>query len=165
MPYSVLARYKAAQRLVPLLFVVYSGVAIAGGLWAPKGEVFPFFNWSLFTKVSDQRSICEVEILALDGVALETPTRFYDLPKRFAAAQQRSSSIVKLAWRMAKVHKSGDVEQFARLRSVLETSYLGDVDQMTYRLVVYRYNPIERWRSGAVQSAEILGEFAVDRTR
>ena len=161
----MLARYKAAQRLVPLLFVVYSGVAVAGGLWAPKGEVFPFFNWSLFTKVSDQRGICEVEILALDGVALETPTRFYDLPKRFAAAQQRSSSIVKLAVRMAKAHRAGDLERFDSLRDVLESSYLGEVDQVTYRLVVYRYNPIERWRSGAVQSAEVLGEFIVDRTR
>ena len=161
----MLTRYKTAQRLVPALFIVYSCVAVAGGHWTPKREIFPFFNWSLFTTVSDRRSLCEVEILALDGVRLEAPTRFYDLPQRFAAAQQRSINVVKLALSMAKAHKAGDRERFEALRGVLESAYLGDVEQVTYRLVVYRYNPIERWRDGTAQSAEILGEFTVDRTR
>jgi hypothetical protein len=154
--------YRRIQLLIPALFALYAAIAMGGGIYSDKLEIFPFFNWSLFSHVKDSRTLYEIEVLAIDGVRLDAPTRFAALPDRFAAAQRKSTGIVKLATRMAKATERGDRAQFEKLRMVLETVYLGEAQQLTYRLVALTYNPIERWRDGSVRSATVLGEYSID---
>ncbi|HUT49522.1 MAG TPA: hypothetical protein VM325_09290 [Alphaproteobacteria bacterium] len=146
------------------LLVAYLCIAVAGGVQSPKGEIFPFFNWSLFTYVSDHRQLIEIEILAINGVRLDAPTRFHDLPKQFAGARNKSVSILKLASRMAAAHIDGDQARFRSLRKVLEATYLAEAERLKYRLVANRYHPIERWRDGSIRSTIVIGEYTVDRS-
>jgi len=104
-------------------------------------------------------------VLAINGTALAAPTRFYDLPRHFSAARSKSVNVKKLADRMIAAHQSGDLESFESLRRLLESSYLSEAGELTYRLVVNLYNPIERWRSGTIRSTIVIGEYTIDGSR
>lgn len=154
--------YRRATALIPSFLFCYCVVAFLGGAFASKYEIFPFFNWSLFSQVREVQELCEVEVLSIDGAILELPARFYELPGEFSAAHNRDPSAMKLVQRICRAKIAGDETTFTKLRDVLETSYLSDQKTVTYRLILQSYNPIDRWRDGSVISSRVLGEY---RTR
>ena len=141
----------------------YAVFAFFGGIFSSKYEVFPIFNWSLFTYVSDVRNFCEIEVTSIDGVSVKPPTRFYDLPDEFAAARTRSATVFKLLQKTCRAQLAGQEDAFEAFREVLESSYLADREEVHYRLVIQTYNPIERWRDGSVIATELLGEYRTGR--
>ena len=114
--------------------------------------------------MSDVRDYCEIEVTSIDGVSVEPPTRFYELPDEFAAARTRSATVFKLLQKTCRARVAGREDAFKAFREVLESSYLADRKEVQYRLVIHTYNPIERWRDGSVITTELLGEYRTGRT-
>lgn len=143
--------------LIPVFYICYILVANIGAILSNRSELFPVFNWSLFTYVSDVRKLCELEVLSIDGVRLDRPTRFYELRNRFRAG--RDVTVLKLVNRSCNAKSEGRENTFEELRKVLESSFLSDKNSVEYRLVIHTYNPIARWRDGSVISTRVLGEY------
>jgi len=157
--------YRRAIALMPSFFLCYCMFAFLGAGFASKHEIFPVFNWSLFSEVREVRELCEVEVLSINDMPLKLPTRFYELPGEFSAARNRDATVMKLTQRVCRATIAGDEKTFAKLRNVLESSFLSDQQTVTYRLVWQYYNPIDRWRDGSVISSVVLGEYRAWRSR
>ena len=144
---------------IPTFFVFYASIAHLGGFTTSKKEIFPFFNWSLFTYVSDSRNLIEVEVLAIGGKELNSPTRFFELDNFFRAAKGRNATVKKLLERIYSAKVRGEDEEFENLRGVLESNYLSDQSAIAYQLVLVSYNPIDRWKNGTVTFKKVLGTY------
>lgn len=151
-------RHRILLFTIPAFYLLYALIAHHGGLTSPRGEHFPVFNWSLFSYVSDERYLVEVEIVALDGMSLPQPTRFFDLPGQFNAAKKRDIMMVKLVQKSYRELAIGDEGAFQNIRRVLESVYLADHDMVAYRLVLNQFDPIERYRNGTIRSTQVLWE-------
>ena len=151
-------RHRILLFTIPAFYLLYALIAHHGGLTSPKAEHFPVFNWSLFSSVDDESILVEVEITALDGKSLPQPTRFFDLPGHFDAAKRRDITILKLVGKAYRKLVRGDDGAFQDYRRVLESVYLADRDMVAYRLVLNRYNPIERYRNGTILSTQVMWE-------
>lgn len=77
--------YWLRRVLSPIAVFLYAMIAINA---VPRGnlELFPFFNWSLFSKAMNPKSDVVVTVTALNGQALRQPRSFYDMGEVFAAA-------------------------------------------------------------------------------
>ncbi len=151
-------RHRILLFTIPAFYLLYALVAHHGSLTSPNAEHFPVFNWSLFSPVGDERILVEVEITALDGKSLPQPTRFFDLPGRFNAAKRRDIRMLKLVYKAYRKLASGDEGGFQDYRRVLESVYLADRDMVAYRLVINRFNPIDRYRNGTILSTQVVWE-------
>lgn len=151
--------YRNSIVRIPTLLICYCLIAFLGGGVSSNYELFPVFNWSLFSDVTDTRVLCEIEVLSIDGVELDSPTRFYDLRDEFEAARSRDVTVLKLLQRICGAKLARREDTFNDLRVVLESGYLRERSNVIYRLVLQTYNPIERWRDGSLISAVVLGQY------
>ncbi len=151
-------RHRRILFTIAAFYLLYTLIAHHGALTSPNAEHFPVFNWALFSIVSDEISLVDVEITALDGKSLPQPTLFFDLPGHFNAAKWRDVTILKLVYKAYRKLARGDEDAFQDYRRVLESVYLADHDLVAYRLVLNRFNPIERYRNGTVLSTQVVWE-------
>jgi len=150
-------RFRSLIILIPAVYIYYALVAYFGAIISSKYEIFPAFNWSLFTYVSDVRDLCEVEILSIDGVRLDRPTRLAELQDQFRAG--RDATVLKLLQKVCRAKYTGRDATFEDLRDVFESRYLSDKKNVEYRLVIHNYEPIARWRDGSTISTQVLGKY------
>lgn len=146
------------------LFVVFAvaGYALVAILMKPPGqiELFPFFNWSLFSTSTDRKSDTTLLIRSIDGHPIEPPQLFFDMKDEFSAAQRKDSRLIKLVDKWAYALRHDDAETAARLRSVVEDTFMSDVGSVEYDVVRLFYNPLQRLRLGTIDSIKVLGTFA-----
>ena len=152
-------KFRSLIVIIPAFYLYYASIAVFGGILSDKYEYFPFFNWSLFSYVSDIRHLCELEIISINGRVLDPPANFYALPQDFEAARTKDSTVLKLLQKIANAKAAGDQQRFEELREVLDHTYLSSRSDVVYRLVVNEYHPIERWRDGSIRSTVALGRF------
>jgi len=157
-------KYNNILYIIPTFYLYYTIIAFFGVL-SDKYEIFPVFNWSLFTYVTDVRNFCEIEVISIGDELLDAPTPYYSLPSKFAGARNRSPTVFKLLQKVCRAKRQGQAEKFAKLRAVLESNFLADQRDVHYRLVVNTYNPIDRWRDGTVISSEVLGNYNSNERR
>jgi hypothetical protein len=82
-----------SYRLLPLLLIgFYLAIVLVARVnyrfdhrWA--GEIFPFFNWSLFSYTSAERHVSTIRVDSVDGKQLSTPRFYYDMTDVFASAK------------------------------------------------------------------------------
>ena len=152
--------------MIPVFLYIYFGIAHIGHKISDVAEIFPFFNWSLFTNVSDEKKLLEIEILAIDDEYFTKPVRYYDLKSKFPLAAAKDITHLKLLYRIYAALRTNSLEKFNALKRTLETVYLRGHRKVRYRLTLKTYNPIERWRAGRVRHVEVVGEFVfVDRLK
>ena len=139
-----------ARRLIlfPVLLVAYFIVAVVGHNRAGQ-EVFPFFTWSLFTYIPSPIARPELWVKRVGENKFQDPKPYYQLKRYFPTASRGDSVVAKLVSRMVAAHGNARAEQFEDLRILLETKYLNGKD-VDYIIAVVSYEPIERWRSGAI---------------
>lgn len=118
-------------------------------------EVFPFFNWALFSFPPRLYDEWTVRVLELNGQPLQPPRMFGQVPALQAGVDTGTRKQVR-EW--GKRVQAGDAEGAARQRALFENLFIGQ-QQVRYQLVVEHADPIERWRDGSVQATEVLGEF------
>ncbi len=130
-----------------------------GPLGSNRSEIFPFFNWSLFTNATaGERYDYAIFVEKIDGRALARPTLVYTLKTKIkgvgSAIDLRKASV---ALAFAILGKNRD--NIARQRKTIERTYLRGPRQMTYSLRLMKYRPLTRYRTGEVTAIDILGRF------
>ena len=144
--------------LAPVLVGAYSALAVA---FIPIGslELYPFFNWSLFSRSAAQRGDVTLMIRSLNGETLERPQLLYDMKHGLVAAKRKDAILIKIIDRLWSAIKRGDQATAERLRSVIETRFLSDARSLEYDLVRIQYNPIDRLQTGDIDQIDVLASF------
>lgn len=143
-------RYYLRQTLGPILMLAYIIVAILGKP-ASTAELFPFFNWSLFSTSSNPRADIVVIVRSIDGKALPEEQYFYALTDVFETARSRDSRFAKALDRLAHAKvNSTSVEH--DLRKSIERNFMREASHMEYDLTQIIFDPIDRLATGKVIS-------------
>ena len=153
------------RRLRRLLLWIVAVYAVAGTVSQKMipgvDEIFPFFGWSLFSKVPNVETRYEVEIVAHDGRELDPPVPFLRAPTSMVRGDRYVGH--KLIGKLAAALEEGDRREVRRLRRLLERNYLRG--RTRYRVVAETFDPLVRWRGGEDLERRVLGELGPRRPR
>lgn len=133
---------------------------ISGPSTHPSRELFPFFTWSLFSKVSDARNEYHIAVLKLDGQALDPPVdmRSIDVFPRFS--DSRSLGYKALQNLGGALSKGAEDSEVKRERFAARFFGRHDVD---YQINRHSYNPLRRWREGpSSDDVRLIGNFSYE---
>lgn len=159
-----LGLYRAKKLAILIFFIAYSVVQCTGHYGSPNREFFPVFSWSLFTSVVNPRVDLKIEILRIGEVEFPEPINYFELSEYFDRAKGRSSSVLKSAHRVLRRYRE-DPAAAETDRRVFERAYLGDQRQVEYQFVVLTFDPVARWRTGAVIDRRVMARFSTEGTR
>ncbi len=145
-------RYLAFVKIfVPLCLAVYFA---AGYARIRSTDIVPFSSWALFVFVPNQPAVFTLQIDSLDGRALNPPERFED--GTFANSHDITAYYVINHFGMA--WEKGDAEEIRKFRLLLEKNVL-PAKRVDWELVKITYDPLERWKTGAV-SRSFVARFS-----
>ncbi|HEX5760338.1 MAG TPA: hypothetical protein VF121_14210 [Thermoanaerobaculia bacterium] len=144
------------RRRLILTVIVYCFAGAASQKLVPGvDEIFPFFGWSLFSKVPNLDSRYWIVIDRHDGRPVEPPVPFLHAPDSIVTGNRYIAR--KVIQRLGRSHDAGEAAEVERLRRLLERNYLkGGVG---YELLFERYEPLEKWRTGASRERRSLARF------
>ncbi|MEL6518389.1 MAG: hypothetical protein AAFQ39_11775 [Pseudomonadota bacterium] len=135
-------------------FCAYFCIQIAGKLYAPKGEYFPVFSWSLFSIVRDDVYDVLVEVERVGDTVYSPPQNYYELGEVFPAAQRRDSGVLKAARLLTDSRHLP--EQFAEREQEFIASFFQVEESIDFRIVLIRFDPLERWHTGQVTEWRVV---------
>ena len=150
--------YRRTQILFILLIVVYTAVSYTTKRVQGR-EFFPFFNWSLFTHVPNEKHDYGLRILAIEGEPLETPLYFEEADALFGEAH--SIVAYKAIQEYGKAVRVEDEATVAETRPFIESIYL-ESQPVQYELVRRTFLPIIRFQTGEFIKEEMLAQFEVE---
>ncbi len=143
------------RRLLLVLVVYFFAGSASQKLIPGVDEIFPFFGWSLFSKVPVEQSTYSVLLEAQNGKALEPAIPFLKAPDSIVAGNRFIAR--KVIQKLGRAHEKGDAAEIERLRRLLEKNYLHG--RVRYELGFERYDPLTKWRRGENLEARSLGVF------
>ncbi len=144
----LLKHYYFRQALVPILLLAYIFIAILGKP-EHRAELFPFFNWSLFSTSSNPRTDIVVVVRSMNGEVLPEAKYFYDLTDAFKTARSRDSRFGKALNLLAQAKVKSASEEVG-LRKSIENNFMSEAKHLEYDLVQIVFDPIERLATGRV---------------
>ena len=155
---------RAYRRHLTFVSLFLAAYLLLGGVFRftrASGEVFPVSSWTLFLHVPNRVTEYGIEILAVDGRALEAPRAYHEARELFpGAGDVRADRVVQ---RMGAALRAGDEARLRELAALFEGRWLGaERRPVRYRLVRRVYAPLERWRSGALLERAALRDFAFE---
>lgn len=139
----------------PLLSTTLS-FSITGPTTHPSKEVFPFFTWSLFSKVMDVRREFEIKVLAINNEATtgEQAKTLRAVMSAFGESRLGYKALQNVG-RSLRRSETGAEEK----RQSFERRYFNRED-IDYEIIMLIYNPLERWRdSGSYDQLETVGHY------
>lgn len=149
-------RLRRLRRRLALLVVVYFFAGGASQKLIPGvDEILPFYGWSLFSKVPNEDSRYVLLVRRHEGRQLEPPVPFMQAPPEIVAGNRFIGR--KVIQRLGRAVEEGDEDRVAEHRRLLEESFLHG--RVRYQIVFERYDPLEKWRSGAALERRSLGRF------
>ena len=163
------AGYAGYRRLVvaqPVLFVLYLVLAL-GGPRLPgykAGEVFPFFDWSLFSSPKREAGLFSIRVLAVDrpeAPAAEWIGRVVVDPGR--AGFRQDIRFQKSATRLAWAVRGGREEEAARYARSL-AGFLTPLGVTEYDLVEVRFDPLVFLQDPEAYEVETITRLGVEAT-
>jgi len=122
-------------------------------------EIFPFFNWSLFSVTSNERTISVIRFDSINEKPLPSPRLYFDMGDIFASAKQRDPTVWKTTETLASAIQHDDQETISRARKLIEDRYMAELKSADYAIVRLTYDPIERLRYGAVKDSVVLAIY------
>lgn len=147
---------RALRRWMILIVIVYFFAGSASQKLVPGvDEIFPFYGWSLFSKVPD---LAETYTLVIDrhrGRKVEPPVDLLHAPETMVAGNRYIAR--KVIQKLGRAHDRGETAEVARLRQLLESNYLRG--KVRYEILYERYHPLEKWRAGTSRERRSLGSF------
>jgi hypothetical protein len=153
------ARYKAV-RLFPLLLTGgYFFVTIFISRLDSRPELFPFFNWSLFSFSSSESAQYALRVRSVDGQMLAQPRLYYDMTGTFAHARQRNINVSKVVQGLGDAVGQKKPQAADEMRRMIERRFMADVHAAEYDLVLLHFNPIDRLRTGAIKSERVVASY------
>ncbi len=152
-----LARYKLIGLLPALLVCVYAGVVfLRGRLDDSRPELFPFFNWSLFSSSGSLRNEDAILVRSINGHTLPSPRLYYDMKETFIHAKLRDVNFAKVVQALGQALHAHNQELAGRMQSLIDQRYMADVHSAEYDVVLLTYDPIRRLRTGEIENITIL---------
>lgn len=148
--------------LFPLFLLVYTLVATVDKETTKGKEIFPFFQWSLFTYIPSPAYANELWVIGFDGEDLPQPTFIFELKDQYRVAAHNSPTVFKLLDRIALAQQDGDNKTFARLITLLEENYLKDKSGTEYMIVGVVFEPIKRWKSNEIDRFRVIYDSRTD---
>jgi hypothetical protein len=124
-----------------------------GGVLTPRGEIFPFASWQLFSLVPFQSS--EYELIIRPPKDSGPPVPLNQAGKFVTSAH--SIVAYQLIQQFGRAEEHGDRELAGRLRQQIEARFR--VPGVRYDLVKVTYAPIPRWTDGAVVAQTPMASF------
>lgn len=150
--------YRNLQWRIVFVFIVYTAVSLYAK--AHMGdELFPFFNWSLFTKIPNEKNDYGLRITMIEGEALESPIYFESADDWLAEAH--SIVAYNAIQDFGRAVRDEDEALVAEIRPYIESLYLEN-KPMRYDVVRRTYTPLERWQTGEFANEALLGQFTID---
>jgi len=143
------------RRLAFLVLVYFFAGAASQKLIPGVDEIIPFYGWSLFSKVPNVDSRYVLLIHRHKRRLLEPPVSFLHAPDTIVTGNRYVGR--KVIQRLGRAVERGETAKAADLRRLLERNYLNG--RVRYELIYERYDPIQKWRSGANLEARSLGRF------
>lgn len=144
-----------SRRLVAMLWIYCLAGVVSQKLVPGVDEIFPFFGWSLFSKVPNEEREYQLILHRSRGQRVKPPTSFLEAPDNMVRGNRFIAR--KLIQRLGRAQDRGDVEGVTSLRRLLEQSYLQKKSR--YELVFERYDPLEKWRDGSSRERRSLAIF------
>ncbi len=152
-------RYYAYRYLGAGLVSAYL-VVMAIGMVAYRGsEIFPFFNWSLFSYSSNERIVVVVGFDKINDKALPLTRLYYDLTDTFSFARARDIAVDKTIARLARAIRDNDAQMISSMRKLLEERYMAEIKSADYRVLELTHDPIKRLRTGEIKKTVVLAAF------
>lgn len=152
------AKYRVSRYFAPLLVCSYVTVAVFT-THVNGGEVFPFFNWSLFSYSANLRTNYALRLLSINGHSLPSPRLYFDMKETFVHARQRDVNLSKAVRTLVDALLAGDKEEVGRARGLIEQRYMADVSSAEYDIVDLTYDPIQRLRTGEIKGIVVLATY------
>ncbi|MFY9822710.1 MAG: hypothetical protein WAM82_15090 [Thermoanaerobaculia bacterium] len=150
---SILRRLR---RQLAFLVLVYFFAGVASQKLVPGvDEIIPFFGWSLFSKVPNEVSGYTLLIRRQKQRVLRPPVSFFRAPDTIVFGNRYIGR--KVIQRLGRAVERGDAARVADLRRLLEENYLNG--RVRYELIFERYDPVQKWRTGANLEERSLGLF------
>jgi len=118
-------------------------------------EIFPFFGWSLFSKVPNLESRYWIVIDRHDGRPVEPPVSFLQAPESIVTGNRWVAR--KVIQRLGRAVDDGRTEDVEGLRRLLEHNYLKG--RVRYELLFERYQPLDKWKTGESRERRRLASF------
>ena len=157
---NTMARLRASALSLILIYAVFQ---YAGLQFSAKREYFPFFSWSLFTKVRKDVFRSTIEITRVGDTVYDPPVGYYDLPDVFPLAQERDSGLLKSVGNMSKAAERPDAaDTYREVEEALITTYFAIPEPVEFQIVRIRINPMRHWRTGEVTESVVMSEHSTE---
>ena len=148
-------------RLVWLLVFYFVAGSVSQKLIPGVDEIFPFYGWSLFSKVPAEGRTYTLRIDQHSGRKVAPPV---DFPKAPGTMVQGNRYIGrKLIQKLGRALDRGEQAEADRLRTLLENNYLRG--ELGYAIFFERYDPLEKWRSGESLEERGVARFETGKKR
>ncbi len=146
-------RYRTMRRLLPRLGAAY--LALAGlALTAPGFEIFPFFCWFLFPVTPNVERRYELMVSQIGGRPVDPPAEYQSLD---LVEDPMAMDLWIATQDLGRAVKAGDDARIRGLRQRIELNFIPAPNRYTLQRVTY--DPLERWRHGAVRARENVAEY------
>ena len=153
------SRYSAARYLGVGLISVYFATVLVAKVIYHDNEIFPFFNWSLFSESSNERYLVALGFNKINGKALPSTRLYYELSDIFSFARTRDIAVSKTVKRLSRAIVENDEPTIAAMRELLEERYMAEVKSADYSVLEITYDPIKRLRTGKAKQTVVLASF------
>lgn len=143
------------RRLAFLVLVYCFAGAASQKLVRGVNEIIPLYGWSLFSKVPNEDSRYALLVHRHKEQTLDPPVSFLHAPDTIVTGNRYvGRKVIQRLGRAVERHKADEIED---LRRLLEQNYLSG--QVRYELIFERYNPMQKWKTGANLEERSLGRF------
>lgn len=151
----VSALRRLRRRLAFLVVVYFFAGAASQKLLPGVDEIIPFYGWSLFSKVPNEGSQYVLLIHRQKRQIFEPPVSFLHAPDTTVFGNRYVGR--KVIQRFGRAIERRQMDEVESLRRLLERSYLGG--RVRYELIFERYDPMQKWKTGANREVRSLGQF------
>jgi hypothetical protein len=166
-PVQSYRRYRSLVVLTPALLLLYAIVAVA---WKPisppdrvQAELFPFFNWSLFSTPRREFQLITVRITEVSGPDERGAPLVGQLLDPSAASFLQDTRFRKVARTLARASdKEG--KQSERVQAMLG-NFLRPYGVTAYDLVSLTYDPLEYYEGTGAPVETVIGHFELEGDR
>jgi len=153
--------YRIQTRLLYFIIPAYFAFAVVGTLfmWGVRGELFPVFNWNLYSRVESRCVEYRIEILRIGDVSYSPPAKFMPLANAGGKGGVTAALLVQDLGK--EFSRNGRSNKFIDLKNSLERLCFTPGEEYLYRLTRVEYSPLAQYQGDANRDIErkILSDF------